>query len=149
MFSTMENVGSIENLKSSTKERVICAAGLLGIGAGAFVVGYFNPVTAGFFPACPFHAVTGLNCPGCGMTRGFNSLFHGDVLGALHFNLLLPFFAFFFAYFVLSLFLTTVRGYGLSWKIFTPKIVAGFLILTLVFAVVRNLPFYPFNLLAI
>ena len=137
------------NLKSSTKERVIAAAGVFGIATGAFVVGYFNPVIAGFFPTCPFHAITGLNCPGCGMTRGFNALLHGDILGAIQFNALLPFFAFLFSYFALSLFLVAVRGNGLSWKIFTPKVVTVFLIFTVVFAVVRNLPFYPFNLLAI
>lgn len=145
----MENISSVEMQKSSTKERVICAAGVLGMAAGAFVVGYFNPATTGFFPTCPFHIVTGLNCPGCGMTRGFNALFHGDVLGAIHFNALLPFFAFFFGYLALSMFFTTVRGYGLSWKIFSTRVVTVFLIFTAVFAIVRNLPFYPFNLLAI
>lgn len=152
MFSVMQNFSSseiIENQKSSTTERVLAAAGVFGLGAGAFVVGYFNPVTAGFFPACLFHSLTGLNCPGCGMTRGFNALFQGDILSALHFNALLPFFAFLFGYFALSLFLTAVRGRGLAWKIFTPKIVVAFLVFMFVFAVVRNLPFYPFNLLAI
>lgn len=137
------------NIKSSTTERVLAAAGVFAIAAGAFVVGYFNPSTTGFFPTCPFHTMTGLNCPGCGMTRGFNALLHGDFLGALHFNALIPFFAFFFVYFVLSLFLIAIRGYGLSWKIFSPKVVIVFLIFTIVFAVVRNLPFYPFSLLAI
>jgi Protein of unknown function (DUF2752) len=135
--------------KSSTKERVLAATGLLGMTIGGFAVGYFNPVTAGFFPLCPFHVITGLNCPGCGMTRGFNALFQGDVLGALHFNALIPFFTILFSYFALSLLLVVVRGYGLNWKIFTPKIVTAFLILTMIYAVGRNLPFYPFNLLVI
>lgn len=144
----MENVLS-NTLKSSTTERVCAAGGLLIMAAGAFAVGYFNPVSAGFFPTCPFHEITGLNCPGCGMTRGFNALFHGDFLGALHFNLLIPFFAVLFSYFALSLLMVTVRGYGLNWKIFTPKIVTAFLIFALTYAVMRNLPYYPFNLLAI
>lgn len=135
--------------KSSTTERVCAAGGLFVMAAGALVIKYFNPVTAGFFPLCPFHVITGLNCPGCGMTRGFNALFRGDILGALHFNALIPFFAILFSYFALSLLLVAVRGYGLNWKIFTPKIVTVFLILTMIYAVTRNLPFYPFNLLAI
>ena len=135
--------------KSSTTERVCAASGLFVMSTAAFVVGYFNPVTAGFFPTCPFHSITGLNCPGCGMTRGFNALFHGDFLGALHFNALIPFFTILFGYFALSLLLVAVRGYGLNWKIFTPKIVTAFLVFTLIYAVGRNLPFYPFNLLAI
>jgi hypothetical protein len=135
--------------KHSTMERVLSGLGVLGIGGGVFIVRYFNPVAAGFFPQCPFHAMTGLNCPGCGMTRGFNALFRGDFLTALHFNALLPFFALFFGYLTLSLFLIAARGRGLTWQIFRPTLVYLFLAVTIIFAVARNLPFYPFNLLAI
>ena len=134
-------------IHSSTSERVFAGLGVIGVAAGAMVVGYFNPMTAGFFPQCPFHAITGLNCPGCGLTRGFNALFQGDILGALHFNALIPFYIVIFTYFVISLLFITFRGYGLSWKIFTPKLMFSFLIFALVYAVLRNLPFYPFNLL--
>lgn len=147
-FKFMNSAQTID-FKNSTTERVSAALGLIGIAAGAFVVGYFNPVTAGFFPQCPFHALTGLNCPGCGMTRGFNALFHGDILTAIHFNALLPIFAFIFSYFAFSLFLITVRGRGLSWKFFSPKILTAFLVVVVIYAIVRNLPFYPFSLLAI
>jgi len=35
---------------------------------------------------CPFRDLTGLDCPGCGATRAFVSLVHGDLLAALHDN---------------------------------------------------------------
>jgi hypothetical protein len=40
---------------------------------------------------CPFRALTGLPCPGCGMTRAFCSLGHGDLSGAFGYNALAPF----------------------------------------------------------
>lgn len=40
---------------------------------------------------CPFRAVTGLPCPGCGMTRAFCALGHGDLSGAFGYNALAPF----------------------------------------------------------
>lgn len=40
---------------------------------------------------CPFRALTGLPCPGCGMTRAFCSLGHGDLQGAFGYNVLAPF----------------------------------------------------------
>ncbi len=43
------------------------------------------------FVLCPFRAVTGLPCPGCGMTRAFCAMGHGDVAGAFGFNALAPF----------------------------------------------------------
>ncbi len=35
---------------------------------------------------CPFHAITGIPCPTCGITRAFSSLFHGDPREAFLFN---------------------------------------------------------------
>lgn len=134
---------------SSTIERVFAGAAIVVGSAAVSAVAYFNPVTAGFFPQCPLHQMTGLNCPGCGLTRGFHALFHGDILGALHFNALIPFYIFFFGYAALTLVLIAFRGRGLSTKIFQPRFIYGFLIFALVFGVVRNLPFFPFNLLAI
>lgn len=134
---------------ANTANRVLAAAGVIALAAGSFVVAFNNPVTAGFFPQCPFHQLTGLNCPGCGLTRGFHALFQGDVLSALHFNALLPVYAFIFGYMIVSMILIAVRGRGLSWKVFPPSAMYAFMIVTIVFSVARNLPFYPFNLLAI
>jgi Protein of unknown function (DUF2752) len=137
------------SIKFSTVERVLAGSGVLAITAGAVAVGYFDPTTAGFFPVCPFHALTGLNCPGCGLTRGFHALFHGDVSTALHFNALLPFYLLLFLYLLVSFSLILIRGRGLEFRVFSPHVLYSFLVLTLIFSVVRNLPFYPFNFLAI
>lgn len=136
-------------VKSAAAERILAAAGILAATTGAFVIGYFNPTIAGFFPVCPLHAVTGLNCPGCGLTRGFHVLFYGDVLGALHFNAFLPVYLFVGIYFLVSLSLIVVRGRGLSFNIFKPHLLWGFLIVLIIFGIIRNLPFYPFTILAI
>ncbi len=39
---------------------------------------------------CPFRFLTGLPCPGCGMTRAFCAIGHGDVWRAVRFNALSP-----------------------------------------------------------
>ena len=133
--------------KTSFLTRITAAAGVSAIAAGSFFVWYFNPSNAGFFPVCPLYAMTGLACPGCGLTRGFHALFHGDVLAALDYNALLPVFAFIFAYFTATMILVAVRGRGLSFEIFRPRFLYGFLAVSLAFAVLRNLPVYPFSVL--
>ncbi len=138
----------MENLKSSTTERVLATAALLaGIG-GAIIIRQNDPVTAGFFPQCPLHAMTGLNCPGCGITRGLHALLHGDILSALHFNALLPFILFIGGYFSVSLFLVAIRGRGLSLKGLPPFAMWSFLIIGVSFTILRNVPTYPFTLLS-
>jgi hypothetical protein len=42
-----------------------------------------DPNQPGHYPTCPFLAVTGLYCPGCGSLRALHDLAHGDLAGAL------------------------------------------------------------------
>ena len=136
------------NSNHARPQRIFAAAGVMISAAASAFVWYFNPSNVNFFPVCPLYAMTGLACPGCGLTRGFHALFHGDVLTALHFNALLPIFAFLIGFLLVSLVLIVARGRGLSWRIFPPASLYGFLILAAAFFVLRNLPFYPFTLLA-
>lgn len=138
---------SQEFIQASAFERVSAAAGLGVIGGVAAVVAYFDPTTTGFFPVCPLYAITGIACPGCGLTRGFHALFHGDILAAFDYNALFPLWILFFGFFAASLVLVVVRGKGLSMKLLKPGLLWTFFILLFVFAVLRNLPFYPFSVL--
>ena len=40
------------------------------------------------FPVCPFYALTGLYCPGCGTLRCLHALLHADLRSALDHNVL-------------------------------------------------------------
>src|SRR5215213_4807648 len=99
---------------STRLERILAAAGAGAMITGAVGVGYFEPTKAGFFPVCPLYSLTGFACPGCGLTRGFHALFHGDLVTALDYNALIPVFGAFLGYLFLSMFLFAVRGRGLT-----------------------------------
>ena len=114
---------------------------------GAAAVAYFDPTTAGYFPVCPLYQMTGLACPGCGLTRGFHALFHGDLLAALDYNAMLPFFALLAVSGFVALVYYAARGLRLRFNPVRPNVVWAFLILLVVFGVVRNLPWYPFSVL--
>ncbi len=125
----------------------MAAAGVGVMTLGAGLVWYLDPAKAKFLPACPLYATTGYACPGCGLTRGFHALFHGDFVRALDFNALIPLFVLIFGFFYLSMFLVAVRGRAFpTWSLSLPAI-WGLLVLLLVFGIVRNLPYYPFSVL--
>jgi hypothetical protein len=132
---------------SPLAERLSAATGAAVIGGGSAFVGLLDPTTYSFYPVCPLYALTGFACPGCGLTRGFHALFHGDVLTALDFNALIPVWAAIFAYVFVSLSLLAIRGRGLPMWPTAPRFLWGFMIVLLAFGVLRNLPFYPFTVL--
>lgn len=91
--------------------------------------------------------MTGLACPGCGMTRGFHALFHGDLITAMDYNAMIPVFSLLFGFFFVSMLLVAVRGKALSKWTYSPKLLFGFFVLLVAFGVLRNLPYYPFTFL--
>lgn len=60
---------------------LLTAAGAAAIGLQAV----FDPFTQDV-PLCPFHLLTGLDCPGCGATRAVHALLAGDPVLALRSN---------------------------------------------------------------
>jgi len=46
----------------------------------------YPPSATTFYPQCPFYALTGIHCPGCGSTRALAALLHGNVTQALRYN---------------------------------------------------------------
>ena len=112
------------------------------VGAGA-VVFLFNPSTHGFYPICLFHALTGWNCPGCGMTRSFYALLHGNFQAALRDNALfvglLAAAAARGAWFGAKKILRRRTGQFMSLKILWPLLAIAF-----VFTVLRNFPAFAF-----
>jgi hypothetical protein len=78
----------LRNLVLRRAGPIACAGALAG--AAAYVAGN-NPAMGGArFPTCVFHDLTGLWCPGCGLTRGTYQLLHGDLGAALSYNVFTP-----------------------------------------------------------
>ena len=127
--------------------RLTAAAGVAALAGGAAAIAYFDPSKATVLPVCPLFALTGLACPGCGLTRGFHALFHGDIITAIDFNALVPFWAVIFAYVGVSLALLAIRGKGIPMWPANPKFVAVAGIVLLSFGILRNIPAYPFTIL--
>lgn len=142
MNAVLEN-----SVRSAGVQRTLAAGALAAGAAGVGAVWYFDPSKVSFLPVCPMLQLTGFACPGCGLTRGFHALFHGDLAAALDFNALLPLYTLLFGYFFVSMVLLTVRGRGLSISSLRPAVLWGFLAISVIFAVLRNLPYYPFSIL--
>lgn len=113
---------------------------LAAAAAGTTYVAVVDPGQPGHYPLCPFRALTGCYCPGCGTLRAIHALAHGHLGGALAFNALtvamLP---------VLGYLWVRWLGRGVTGRpprtLAHPAWVWGFLAVVIVFWVARNLPF--------
>jgi len=47
---------------------------------------FIDPVASSHYPTCPFHALTGLDCPGCGSSRCAHDMVHLDFASAFWHN---------------------------------------------------------------
>ena len=115
--------------------------------AGFWLLRNFDPGAAHSpFPECMFRAFTGWYCVGCGMTRALHALAHGDVPRAFSMN-------------PLAMTLLAISPLLLGWKLgwqpgwLRPLVAAVaepkfWLLLLPAYWIARNLPWFPFTLLA-
>ena len=107
-----------------------------------------NPAEPGFYPTCVFYWLTGWHCPGCGTLRGLHQLMHGNFIAAFGHNpygmLALPI----IGYALLAAFLLTAYGRKLPAPFIHPALIWTLLVAVLAFWVLRNVPVYPFTVLA-
>ena len=67
---------------------------------------------------CVFKILLGIECPGCGMTRAFSCILHGDLVSAISYNRLVvvvfPLFCFILLKNIVSLFIPSPKSFSLQ-----------------------------------
>jgi hypothetical protein len=131
------------------KSQRLKAIFLLGIGIIAIIFLYiFNPSGSIIYPPCPFHALTGFYCPGCGSLRALHQLVHGHLLKAFGLNPLMILSLPFLGNSYLCYIIDGVRGASRP-KNFIPAFYIWLLLgIIIIFWILRNIAVYPFSLLA-
>jgi len=137
-------MSAIATIRSRRTIPVALSAG----SAGLALLRLYDPASSGLFPPCPLHYFTGLYCPGCGSLRALHQLLLGNWHTAWAMNpltcVLLPF----VMYGLASELWLWVKGRSLP-QIFIPgKWIYALCVVIVLFGILRNLPFYPFDLLA-
>ncbi len=98
---------------------------------------------------CIFYELTHLYCPGCGSGRALLALLRLDIGGALSYNFFFVIFLLPIGYYLLKLYLKVVLRRDL---LPFPRLngAAGYVVIFLLFlfGILRNIPLYPFTLLA-
>lgn len=135
-------------IRESWKARLgLAACAAAAAGAAALYLYLFTP--QGIPLVCVFHSITGLYCPGCGAGRACYSILHGRFLDAFCYNplmtVMLPLIGLYIAARVVDWVIT--GGNHIDRKI-NVKFLTGVLIAVVIYGVLRNIPVFPFTLLA-
>ena len=118
------------------------------LAAGLVLLQIYDPATSTLFPPCPLHYFTGWYCPGCGSLRAIHQLLQGNARAAWAMNplsmMLFPFLAYGLAREAISY----LRGLPSPQFAVPGACIRALCALIVLFGIVRNLPFHPFDLLA-
>lgn len=147
----MPNLSGIDTTTRSRRTVRVVLLLLAGCGlvGGALLLLYVPPTEDSFYPRCQFHSLTGLHCPGCGTTRALHALLNGRVVQAVAYNPLAPVVMPVLGWSLVRSLAGWGRGRPVAPESRLRKVSVWLLIVALVaFAVLRNIPAYPFTLLA-
>jgi hypothetical protein len=125
------------------------ALGILVLACGAFFLRERGPSGLPWLPDCTFHRLSDLHCAGCGMTRAAHATLHGRIGEAFRFNpvgmVLLPLACVGIGIEILG----WVRGKPLPFRLNVGAAGAWVIVwIVVAFWILRNIPCWPFTLLA-
>ncbi len=133
---------------AGARERLRSAAFVLLAVTALGLLYLFNPATTSLYPTCPFFWATGCYCPGCGTLRALHQLLRGHLAMAFGLNPLTVISLPLLGYWVASEAKLAIAGFPLP-RIFLRRRTAWVLLgLIVAYWISRNLPFYPFVVLA-
>jgi len=145
--STLYDLNSAIMIAGAGKRLLSAAFVLLAVMALVYLH-IFNPATKSLYPTCPFYWATGCYCPGCGTLRALHQLLHGHLWTALGLNPLTVISLPLLGYWFVSEAKLAIAGFPLPRIHLRARTTWVLLGLILAYWILRNLPFYPFTVLA-
>lgn len=130
------------------KHFLLLIAILVPLALVVFYYEYYNPDNQ-LSIQCGLYKMTGFLCPGCGGQRAFHHLLHGEIISALKHNAIFilgfPFLA--YLYFAcVKIYIFKDEKYHNSF-VFSSSFGYSFIIILLVYFIIRNIPIWPFTYL--
>lgn len=112
--------------------------------AGAALLFLFDPARHAFYPVCLFKKMTGYDCPGCGGLRALHQLLRGDVWRAFQLNPLVVVGLPLAGLWIVRARRNAARGRpsGGGAMVFWAWL---WLVVIVLFGIMRNLPIWPFG----
>ncbi len=108
----------------------------------------FPPEQYSFYPPCPSHLFFGVHCAGCGATRAIGALIHGNLAQAFAYNPLFVLVLPFLLPILIAAAYAAWRGKPPPLRHVPSWLVWCLLVSVLLYTVLRNLPYPPFDSLA-
>lgn len=114
---------------------LICLAVITGI--------YFLYIKKIIVIPCIFHELTGLYCPGCGMTRALASLANLEIYQAIRYNALIIFLVPAFLLYIVFKIKSYINNEKNKFNILNYLLWSA-LIITILYGILRNIPLFDF-----
>ena len=123
------------------KKVLIKLAIILALSFIYLLISYFT----GFYIPCLFHLLTGLYCPGCGVTRMLQSILKFDFYAAFRYNQLLFIMLPAIAFLVINSIICYIKKETPIYKMVNSKIWIITIVILIVYGILRNiyLPLAP------